>query len=211
MRLEEAKKELVKYSRMLAEKNLVVSSGGNISFISAGRVYVTATGIALDEITINDLAVLDLAGNLINNLKPSKEAGMHLAIYKKKEVKVIIHAHPFYSTVMASHRDIRSEQDIPCYTPGYVVKVGQLGLIGYYQPGSQELSAAVTWSIAKHQGVIMRNHGVIVAGTDFRQVFNLIEDIEVNARFFLEYGNVMAPLSAKEIKALQSRRGGEGS
>jgi len=203
MSLEKLKNELVKYSRMLADKKLVVSSGGNISFIFDERIYITPTGVALDEVEEESLAVLDLEGNPLNNLKPSKEVGMHLEIYKKRDIRVIIHAHPFYSTVMASHRDIKSGKDIPFYTPGYIVKVGPVGLVGYYPPGSQELSAAVCQEIVHYEGVLMRNHGLIVVGKDFRSAFNLIEDIEVNARMFLEYGDVMEPLTPEVVKSLR--------
>lgn len=202
MNLDMLKKDLVRFSRMLAEKKLVVSSGGNISFIYDDKVYITSTGVALDEISEDDLAVLDLNGRVINDLKPSKEAGMHIEIYKKKDVRAIIHAHPFYSTILASHRKIKESKDIPHFTPGYTVKVGMIGLVGYYRPGSKELSEAVSKEILLYNGVLLKNHGVIVAADNFRKAFNLIEDIEVNARMFLEYGNIMEPLNYDEVEFL---------
>ena len=202
MLLDELKNNLVKYSKILVDKGLVVSSGGNVSFCKNNKMYVTPTGVVLDEIKAHNLACVDLDGNRLNEFKPSKESVMHSSIYKSKDVDVIIHAHPYYTTILASHKNIKKGKDIPLYTPGYAVKVGEVGLVDYYPPGSRELSQAVTEEISNKNAVLMKKHGVIVSADDFRTALNLIEDIELNSRMYVEYNNDIEPLTEKELNEL---------
>lgn len=192
----EEKRELIKYGEKLVHKGLVASSGGNISFKRDNKIFITPTGVSLDEISFDNLSEIDFeSGKLINNIKPSKETNMHLSIYKRKNIKVIIHAHPFYTSVLASHKKIQSGKDIPYYSPGYAVKVGEVGLVNYFPPGSNKLAEAVDKALINKNAVLLKNHGIVVAENNFRKAFNLIEDIENNARKYLEYGEVINKLN----------------
>lgn len=184
---------LMKCSEKLYQRGLVVSSGGNISFRLGEKIYITPTGIALDKVNADNLCEVGLNNEIIAG-KPSKEYPMHVAVYNKSNANVIIHAHPFYTTAVSSHKNINSSDDIPSYSPGYLYRVGKIGLVDYFKPGSEELAVAVSKEIAKYRCLLLKNHGIIVAANDFDNAFNLVEEIENNCRLYMNYANVLTPI-----------------
>lgn len=55
--------------------------------------------------------------------------------------------------------------EIPCHVGS------EIPVIPYYRPGSPELAKAVVEAMQKHNSVLLTNHGQVVCGKDFDQVY----------------------------------------
>ena len=103
--LEELKKSVLNANKLLPKSNLVVLTWGNVSGIdrSSNLVVIKPSGVNYDDLTIDDLTVVDLDGNIVEGkLKPSSDLETHLLLYKAfPEVKGVVHTHSPWCTTWA--------------------------------------------------------------------------------------------------------------
>ncbi len=109
--LEGLKKEVLEANLMLKENKLAVLTWGNVSGIDRekGLIVIKPSGVPYDDMSVNDLVVLDLDGNKVEgDLKPSSDTPTHLELYKNfSEIGAVVHTHSSYATSWAqSGRDI---------------------------------------------------------------------------------------------------------
>lgn len=74
--LEELKKQVLKANLELPAKKLITYTWGNVSGIdrSTGLVVIKPSGVEYDNMTLEDLVVVDLEGNVVEgSLKPSSD------------------------------------------------------------------------------------------------------------------------------------------
>ena len=90
------KKELVIYGEKVVSSGLVTGAGGNISARCGSVIYLSASGLALDEMQEEDYIGVDIdsAEVVDGNKKPTSELFLHLACYRVREdVQAIVHTH----------------------------------------------------------------------------------------------------------------------
>ncbi len=158
--------ELCRYSLLCYERGLATGSGGNLSVRVPGTdlILVTASGIALRDIRPGNIVVVDVQGRVIEapaGLKPSKEIGFHLEVFRKRPgVNAVIHVHPAHAIVIASRRS-----PIPLATISAQLKLKQGPLVPDAPPGSAELCEHVARSAAESgpeaSVLLMERHGLI--------------------------------------------------
>jgi len=199
-------KKLIFYSKIIYNKGLVSGTGGNISFRVNDIILITPTGYPLGRLKNNDISIVDINGKIIQGPKPSKELGLHLNIYRNiSNINAIIHTHSFYSICVGILA--KNEDDVmPPYTVSYVAKVGSVGLIPYYRPGSRELAEAVLNGIKSKKAVFLKNHGLIAIGKDLEDTLNIVEEIESNAKIHILLNGRGNPLSEKNIEELRRKK-----
>lgn len=180
------KAEICKYSVLSAEHKLVYGAGGNISARSKGSdtFFISATNKSLYglvpeelvEVRINDGMPISQEG-----LKPSKEAGMHAAIYRKKtNCNAVIHLHPTYATAMSV-----LGKEIPMLTVSAQIRLGSVPAIGRYKPGSIELCEAIQKKLDEHpdkENFLLSSHGLLSFGENLETAFQSAELVEQTAR-----------------------------
>jgi len=112
--LEKLKKEVLDANLELVAQGLVIYTWGNVSGIDNEKelVVIKPSGISYDQMTVDDLVVVDLDGNIVEgNLKPSSDTPTHLAMYRAfPEIGGIVHTHSEWATSWA-----QAGIDIPCY------------------------------------------------------------------------------------------------
>ncbi len=112
--LDRLKKEVFKANLELVKQGLVIYTWGNASGIDRekGLVVIKPSGVSYDEMTEEDMVVIDLDGNIVEgDLKPSSDTPTHLALYRAyKEIGGIVHTHSEWATSWA-----QAGNDIPCY------------------------------------------------------------------------------------------------
>ena len=207
--------ELVDTCRQLYQQGLVRSSGGNVSLRVGDNVWITATGKSLGRVRHSDLVQVNMEGRVHGPGQPSKELPLHMAAYRvRSEARVVLHLHPPYSVCVSCLDPARRGVDprvLPPMSPGYVARVGSdIPLVPFYISGSSELETAVAQALKTSRAAIMANHGVIVAGLDFEQAANIVEEIEANAMVYIlcgEHGHPLSPDQVAEIIASLVRPG----
>ena len=98
----------------LPHRGLVTYTWGNVSGIDRerGLVVIKPSGVSYDELTPDDLVVLDLDGKVVDGkLNPSSDTKTHLELYKAfPEIGGIVHTHSPYAVGWA-----QTGRDIPAY------------------------------------------------------------------------------------------------
>lgn len=112
--LEQLKSEVLKANLELPRRGLITFTWGNVSGIDREKnlVVIKPSGVSYDNMTEDDLVVVDLDGNVVEGkYNPSSDTPTHLAIYKEfKEVGGVVHTHAEWSTSWA-----QAGRNIPCY------------------------------------------------------------------------------------------------
>jgi len=164
------KEEVFKANLNLVKHGLVVFTWGNASGIDreSERVVIKPSGVSYEEMTVDDMVVLDLDGNVVEGrLKPSSDTPTHLELYKAFPcIGGIVHAHSTYATAWAqagrdipnigtTHADYFSDA-IPCtrdmtereVTGAYEKETGTVIVERFQQLNPEHIP-----------GVLVKNHG----------------------------------------------------
>ena len=112
--LEALKTKVLEANLALVKHNLVTFTWGNVSGIDREKnlVVIKPSGVEYDTMTVDDMVVVDLEGNVIEGKwKPSSDTPTHLALYKAFEnIGGIVHTHSRWATSWA-----QAGRGIPAY------------------------------------------------------------------------------------------------
>lgn len=177
--------EIMEYSQIAYKKNLVSAAGGNISARCGRYVAVTASNVSLRRVEEQDLVLMSINGqsaDLQNGKRASKETPFHLHIYRlRPEINYVMHLHPCYSILWSMEN-----QDLPLFTESAKLKLSQIPVIPDEKPGSPELAEAVYRTVKQAPETIraffLKNHGILVLGTEMEECLNLAELLEDTAK-----------------------------
>ena len=99
------KKQVFEANMDLPRYGLVTFTWGNVSAIdrARGRVVIKPSGVAYDAMTVDDMVVVDLDGNVIEGRwNPSSDTATHLALYRRfPSLGGIVHTHSTHATAWA--------------------------------------------------------------------------------------------------------------
>ncbi len=193
------RRKLAETCKMLYDRELTVSAGGNMSLrLNKNEFLITPSGRNKGSLEPQDMVLMDMKGNVLSDGRPSMEKGFHIALYDSgDDVNAVIHCHPLYCTALA----VRGENIRSRLTPEGIILLGDVPMIGYHTPGSKELVKAVK----EHSGskaMLMERHGAITKGRTLEEAFNRMEELEFQAKLQLLVGD-SEELPKKEIKKLQ--------
>ena len=103
--LEELKEAVLKANLELPKRGLITFTWGNVSGIDRTNnlIVIKPSGVAYDQLKLEDLVVVDLEGNQIEGkLNPSSDTPTHLVIYRNfKDVGGVVHTHSRWATSWA--------------------------------------------------------------------------------------------------------------
>lgn len=170
-------KNLIFWSQELHRQGLVTGFSGNISCrYGNDRIMITGHDTHLGYLRPEDIVMVDLAGNADSgNRFPSSEVKLHLALYRQYTKKVVVHAHPPFTTLFFNtyKRIVPVSFEAAC--------VSHCPVIPQDTPTVTCLAPVVA-AFKKSDIVILKHHGVIAIGDDFRSAFSLIELLENQAK-----------------------------
>lgn len=96
----------------LPEHGLVKLTWGNVSGIdrSTGLVAIKASGVPYEAMTVEDVVIVDLEGNVVwGERRPSTDTPSHLALYRSfEQIEGVAHVHSAYATAWA-----QAQHEIP--------------------------------------------------------------------------------------------------
>ncbi len=112
--LEELKQEVLEANKRLKTEKLVVMTWGNVSGRDprSGLVAIKASGVEYDAMTLDDVVVVDLEGEIVEgSRRPSTDLDTHLELYRHFDgIGGVVHTHSHYATIWA-----QAGEGIPCY------------------------------------------------------------------------------------------------
>lgn len=103
--LEGLKEQVLEANLALPKHHLVTFTWGNVSGYDKKEklVVIKPSGVPYEELTVDDMVVVDLDGNIVDgNKKPSSDTATHLVLYKHfPEIGGVVHTHSPWATSWA--------------------------------------------------------------------------------------------------------------
>lgn len=104
---------------------------------------------------------------------------MHLAMYRARPgAGAVIHAHPTFAVAYSTLLKEPSENSIPPYTAAFYVRAGRVPMIPYHSSGAHSLHLAVEALATDYHALLLRQHGMLVAGSNMAETLGMVEEIE---------------------------------
>ncbi|MBR5587031.1 MAG: L-ribulose-5-phosphate 4-epimerase [Clostridia bacterium] len=175
--LEQIKERVFKANISLQEYKLITLTWGNVSEIDreTGYVIIKPSGVSYNDMTPDDMVVVDLNGNKIEGkLNPSSDTPTHLELYRKfPSIGGITHTHSRWATIFSqaqmsipilgtTHADA-FYGDIPCTR-----KLTSDEIFGEYELETGKVIAELFTqdTISKIPGALVCSHGPFTWGKD---------------------------------------------
>ena len=191
--LQNPKNEICYICKLLFQQKLVSGTDGNISIrANENEMYITPSGVSKRALIEDDILRQGFNGVVKEGNRPSsKEAGLHILLYKHRpQVGAIIHTHPAAATAFAACA-MPLPQNVLIEAPLFL---GETAIVPYAKPGSKELidalDATIKASDKPHDIFFLQNHGVIVCGENLSQAFDKMDALENTARSII-YANML--------------------
>lgn len=165
--------------KSLFTRGKVSGSSANLSFKHGNRIFITAGGSSFGRLTEASFSEVSLSGETLNDIRPSKELPLHLALYQNnEEVNAVIHTHSTYATYWSCLADETTQELIPSPTPYLKMKVGKVNFVPYAPPGSEELFEVFRSCLSETNCYLLGNHGPILGDKSLLEAFYAIEELE---------------------------------
>lgn len=173
--------QLVKYSRLAHERGLTAAFGGNLSIREGDLIFIKATGAVMDDMTAEQVAVVDMEGRQVSGVRPSSEYRLHLAVYRTRpDVRAIAHLHPPYSIVAST----LLEGELPIITPEAEIYLKRIPIAPFRPAGTPELAEVTAEGLREADAVLMAKHGIVTVGRTLREAFYKAELVEESAKLW---------------------------
>lgn len=179
-----ARRQIVQVCRRLYERGLIAGPDGNISVrIAEDRVLVTPAGMSKVDVTVEDLVEVSLDGTRRRGARaPSSELAVHLRIYRRRPaVGAVVHAHPPAATSFAVAGEVLDARVLP----ELIGQMGEIALVPYARPGTEELADRFEPLLARHEVFLMANHGAVTLGDSLTIAHQRMESLEHAARIVI--------------------------
>jgi enolase-phosphatase E1 len=190
MDLDRAAEEIVETGVFLNHFGLCPATSGNFSIrLEEQRIAVTASGKHKGELTVDDVLIVDLEGNVQGSTKkPSAETLIHTAIYSLyKDVGAVLHTHSLNGTVLT--RLLHPNKTL--ITEGYEIHKAFPGIKTHESrieipifENTQDISrmaAEISTYLQEHPntyGLLIRGHGFYTWGRTMKEAKIRVEAFE---------------------------------
>lgn len=196
--MDKVKQEIIRTGRWIMEQKLTWGTSGNISAREKDRVYVTASGTVMGDLKEEDILICDQNGRILEGEgKASKETGMHLEVYRRRQdVEAIVHSSPFYSTFCACS-DLELKTKLFIESMYYDRAVGR---VPYFHAGSAELAKTVGDVCGQCHVILMEHHGILVYDKNLAECRSALEVTENMCRM-----NVLAKMGGIALQEVPDK------
>ncbi|TDD21715.1 L-ribulose-5-phosphate 4-epimerase [Nonomuraea diastatica] len=194
--------ELVRYG-------LVVWTAGNVSGrIPGGDLFVIKpSGVSYDELTVENMVVCDLDGNLVEGAhSPSSDTAAHAYVYRNMpDVGGVVHTHSTYASAWAARGEA-----VPCVLTAMADEFGgEIPLGPFALIGDDSIGQGIVETLKGHRSkaVLMQNHGVFSIGKDPKAAVKaavMCEDVARTVHVARQLGEPL-PIPQDDIDRLYDR------
>jgi L-ribulose-5-phosphate 4-epimerase len=172
------REEVLAANLALPRHGLVAWTSGNASARDpeTGLVIIKPSGVSYDQMTADDLVVLDLDGTVVEgDLSPSSDTATHLYLYRHRDdIGGVIHTHSTYAAAWAANGE-----PIPVYLTSIADNFGgPIPCGGYAVIGGEEIGAEVLRVCGESPAVLMENHGVFCLAANIHKTLQAAVMVE---------------------------------
>ncbi len=142
---------------------------GHASLREAGanEYWIKASGFGLEEVTADEIVLVDLDGNkLWGDRRAHNEIPIHAEIYRaRSNIRAVVHTHPPYATALAATaeqlRPVSHEgvlfPELPRFTQTTDLIV------------TRDQGRGVAEALGPHNAVLLKNHGIVTAAPSVQE------------------------------------------
>lgn len=167
--------------------------------------YMTGTGCRMRDVAVDpmkfgvliriseDGSRYDIDSEVL--VRPTSELPSHLAIHRHlqsqgKPFSAVVHTHPTELIALSHNSHFITEGVLSkllwSMIPETKIFVPRgIGIVPYILTGTQELAHATIESLKNHDVVLWEKHGVLAAGEDLEECFDLIDTLSKSAQIYL--------------------------
>jgi L-fuculose-phosphate aldolase len=169
---DDAKKKLILAGQVLVDEGQDDFTRGHISVRlpdDPGHFFMKPHSVGLDEITLANILTIDLAGNVVaGTARRHSEVYIHSEVYKARpDVACVLHTHPPYAIALSA-----SGSPLKCFSQPSALFYNSLGTyddtINLIR--TSEMGIRVAQALGGGRGVLLKNHGIVVAGPSIEEV-----------------------------------------
>lgn len=178
------KQELIDGAAQFASIGLAPLTQGNLSLRDpgSGHVLMTPHDFPYDQLTTDDVLVLDLAGAVIEGARePSHEAQVHLAVYERRaDAAAIVHAEPIYTNLFGVlHKAIA-----PLHVGTLIDVRGEVPVMPFAPSGSRQFGYDMLEVMGDRNAVVWANHGMLAIGDSLAKAIHCTVMVEISAQLY---------------------------
>ena len=186
MKYQSTREQLLEAVIKANEVDLIRLSAGNISTRTEdGLVAITASGVKYRNMTVEDISIVDLDGNLIEGLKPSSETPMHTVIYRNlPDVGSIYHTHSTFAITFAMLGDEVPMANLELLVCGAPIPVAPWACPATTKAG--EVTVGIFKDRPELKVILLRKHGLVAVGANLDRAFDMAFNAEVGFRSYYQ-------------------------
>lgn len=196
----------------LPRYQLVTWTSGNASARDpeTGLIVIKPSGVLFDELTPENMIVVDADGNVVESAASSPTLGAstdtisHCAIYRgRPDIGGVIHTHSNYATAFAA-----VGQSIPVCLTAIADEFGcEIPCAPYVRIGGAGIGETALAHLGRSPAVLMKQHGVFTVGATVEKALKaavMVEDVAKTVWLAMQIGQVER-LPEEEIAANYDR------
>jgi L-ribulose-5-phosphate 4-epimerase len=204
MILENLRSLVLQTALRLPKYNLVWMAGGTVCARDpqSGYVVVTPSGLDYDDLTPEDITVVDMDMNLIEGkYRPSVALNLWTGFFRARpDLNAVVHTHSSYATAFSV-----IHQPIPIITETMADWFGQpIPVTRYLSVEDDEFSTLPIETMGNGYAVLLGNHGPITVGKTLEHALERAVTLEEAARTYAIAQSMNTPILLSEEQAQAS-------
>ena len=196
------KNKFLKFCTIIAKKNLVTSSSGNLSLKFDDNYFIiTSSGSCMESIDENQLSIVSISdGKPLDDIIPSSEVEMHLSVYRlDKNINSILHFQSAFATILACCNNEDINYNVIPEIPHYI---GKIKKIKYENPGSSKLAKLISDNIFDNGLINITNHGQVTWGKEIDEVIKKAEFFELASKIIVLNNHLCKTINKEHLAYL---------
>ncbi|NLV21374.1 MAG: class II aldolase/adducin family protein [Syntrophomonadaceae bacterium] len=179
------RKMVLEVAQKINKEKMVPGTWGNVSLKIKDQplLLITPSGMKYETMTIDDIVLLDLAGEVVEGERiPSIEKHLHAHIYEQRsDVGAIVHVHTIHASAFAV-----AGKSIPVVLEETAQVIGHTVPVASYAPcGTDQLARQTVQTLGEGNAVLLANHGLVGVGADLNQALCVCQVAEKTAQVCL--------------------------
>jgi methylthioribulose-1-phosphate dehydratase len=182
----EFKNQVISMANFAAKNGWTPATAGNFSVRTDKGIAITASGFDKGALRAENILLVPLDGEIEDNLKPSAETPLHLALYRySQQINAVAHTHSLPVTALSQlatgNRISFSNYELAKVFPGIETHEQDIHLPIYEK--TQDITKLAAEVIANLQPdsvpvVVIKGHGIYVWGESSVQAARYLETVE---------------------------------